>query len=402
MGTNSNSGDSILVRLAAVNAAFRPAGPISDQDLLAGRGEQLFELIDLTTTPGAHAVIYGERGVGKTSVASVFEVIASSQGCVSARINCNVLEDFGRVWTNMADQILDVSAGTAALDVEISRAAMEAFSYSQTPSDVVRYLRKLKSHAPLVLIFDEFDVLGDATVSESFANLMKATSDLGLDVHIVIVGVAEDIDALLEGHASVARGLHQIKMPRLSDDELHDIIKRGARKLQFTFSDRVSNAIVSLSQGLPHYTHLLAQQAARQAALARRTTVEEEDWRPAIDSALSKAQQQILDLYHKATASAQKTSITPAVLHACALASKDVQGFFRPTDLVGPLSQITGKSYQIPSFVKNLASLAEADRGPALETRTFADKRKRYRFANPLLQPFVLLKAEYQNPIGPS
>ncbi|MEV5630274.1 AAA family ATPase [Micromonospora tulbaghiae] len=382
----------MMERLREVNQVFLPARPVSDQELLAGRNDQLFNLLEMTFTPGAHAAIYGERGVGKTSVAAVFEIISRVQDNLTARINCNINEDFGRIWINMADHILDVAARTGLVPIEVARDAMDTLSYSQAPADVVRYLRRIVEHTPLVLIFDEFDIVGDAIVSESFANLMKAISDLGINAHLVIVGVAEDIDALLEGHASVARGLHQIKIPRLNDDELFNIIDRGAQKLHISFDDKVRQSIVTLSQGLPHYTHLLAQQAARWAIIGGRDKVLPEDWQPALSAALRQMQQQILDLYHIATASAKQTMF-PDLILACALAAKDIQGFFRPTDVVIPLQQVTGKQYQIPGFVKNLAALAGEDRGPILETKVFADRRPRYRFKNPLLQPYVLIKA---------
>jgi hypothetical protein len=244
----------------------------------------------------------------------------------------------------------------------------------------------------MVLIFDEFDIVGDAVASESFANTMKATSDLGINAHVVVVGVAEDIDALLDGHASVARGLHQIKIPRLSDGELRKIIAVGTKRLRLSFDDEVIDLIVNLSQGLPHYTHLLANQTSRRAILNDRTSAGREEFFKGVSAALRQVQQQILDVYHKATTSAKQTIFADLIL-ACALASKDMQGFFRPTDVVEPLSRVTGKNYQIPSFVKNLALLTDEQRGPVLETRVFADKRARYRFANPLMQPYVLIKA---------
>ncbi len=387
-----SGGKSILERLEEANKVFLPARPVSNQELLAGRNDQLFNLLEMIMTPGAHAAIYGERGVGKTSVAAVFERISINRDNLTARINCIVNEDFGRIWLNMADHVLDVAATSGLADVAIARDAMDAFADSQAPNDVVRYLRAISATRPMVLIFDEFDTVGDSIVSESFANLMKAISDLELNVHIVVVGVAEDIDALLEGHASVARGLQQIKMPRLSNAELTNIVKTGAESLEIGFPQDVVDRIVRLSQGLPHYTHLLAQQTVRQAILNGRNVVKKTDWRPAVTAALGKVQQQVLDIYHNATASAGK-SMYPEVLLACALAEKDVQGFFRPADVVEPMSRVTGKNYQIPGFIGNITRLTDPERGPALESRVFADHRPRYRFANPLLQPYLLIRA---------
>ncbi|MEO3750162.1 AAA family ATPase [Streptomyces sp. B6B3] len=395
--TDDFSFNNITQALDAVNAVFVPSAPVSDQELLAGRTEQLFRLIEMTRTAGAHAAIYGERGVGKTSVASVFELMIHGE-FFATRMNCSAEDDFASLWLSMADFISEEAGVSGAFNPSEIEQAREALAYSQTANDIARFLKRLSEKKSLVLLFDEFDVVGDSRISEQFANLMKALSDLRIQAHIVVIGVAEDIDALLEGHASVARGLQQVKMPRLSDDELRDIIIRGSRKLNLSFDEELIEKIVALSQGLPHYTHLLAQQAASSAVIARKDSVGSELWGTTLSAALQRAQQQIVDLYQSATVSAKKAMFGD-ILVACALAKKDKQGFFRPTDLVEPLSRVLDRRVGIPGFIKSLALLADPERGPALETRVFADKRPRYRFANPLLQPYALIAAEEQGKI---
>src|SRR3954462_7401320 len=50
---------------------FQPRTPITTRDLFAGRWTEITKLGDVITQPGLHAIIYGERGVGKTSLANV-------------------------------------------------------------------------------------------------------------------------------------------------------------------------------------------------------------------------------------------------------------------------------------------------------------------------------------------
>lgn len=51
----------ILERLNKLSRAFLPATPVAEAELLAGRTEQLFTLVEIVDVPGAHAAIYGER-----------------------------------------------------------------------------------------------------------------------------------------------------------------------------------------------------------------------------------------------------------------------------------------------------------------------------------------------------
>jgi replication-associated recombination protein RarA len=60
-----------LDRTRRVAEAFRPSAPIDRRDLFAGRAEQIAELFSIVSQPGQHAIVYGERGVGKTSLALV-------------------------------------------------------------------------------------------------------------------------------------------------------------------------------------------------------------------------------------------------------------------------------------------------------------------------------------------
>lgn len=69
----------------ASSVCFSPSAPITRKDLFAGRTKQLMQLIDAVTEPGQHAVIYGERGVGKTSMAAVCVEIFAPH---AVKVNC--------------------------------------------------------------------------------------------------------------------------------------------------------------------------------------------------------------------------------------------------------------------------------------------------------------------------
>jgi len=374
-------------RLQLMNEAFLPSAPVHSQELLAGRQEQLFALLEVTQTAGAHAAIFGERGVGKTSVAAVFESSILARGERAVRLNCSAMATFEQLWREMAEEWLskdptmeEVSALAALLQGEVTQASL------------VRALEALPAGMPIVVIFDEFDVIADAGVGADFANLMKAMSDKALSTHVAIVGVAEDVDAILMGHASAARGLHQVRMPRLDQVELEAILTNGFGAVGLKAPQEIYDRIVRLAQGLPHYTHLIGKECARRAILAERDVILLDDWQPALEGALAKAEQQVIDQYSAAVTTA-KPSMFPSLLLACALANKDLQSFFRPADVHAPLNALDGKTYAMAGFTGNLAKLATDERGPALQAREFADGRKRYRFANPLLQPYVLGKA---------
>jgi hypothetical protein len=72
------------------------------------------------------------------------------------------------------------------------------------------------------------------------------------------------------------------------------------------------------------------------------------------------------------------------------LAPKDELGFFSASAVREPLSRIMGSRREIPSFARHLKKFTEPSRGCILQ-KTGQTGRHFYRFANPLLQPFVIL-----------
>ena len=115
-----------------------------------------------------------------------------------------------------------------------------------------------------------------------------------------------------------------------------------------------------------------------------------------IEKCINKAQQSIKDAYHKATSSPRPDNLFKEVLLACSLATTDELGFFAASDVVLPMSEIKGSTYQIPSFARHLKEFCSVERGRILERR--GETRKfRYRFSDPLMRPYVTLQAVATN-----
>lgn len=79
---------------------FSPAAPVDERDLFAGRITQLRRVIDVVNQRGQHAIIFGERGVGKTSLANVISSYLGSVEGVSIlapHVNCDASDDFTRL-----------------------------------------------------------------------------------------------------------------------------------------------------------------------------------------------------------------------------------------------------------------------------------------------------------------
>lgn len=381
-----------------VGQAFRPAAPIDQRDLFAGRTQQMTELMDVISQRGQHAVLYGERGVGKTSLTTVMaDLLGGPEAVLAVRVNCDGTDTFATIWRKTFEEVSwkhqMPGAGFRPQVHEVVRTAAEILPPTDppTPNDVRRGLHALSSaYAAVVIIVDEFDRLRDERARTLFADTIKALSDYLVPATIVLVGVADNVDDLIAEHESVERALVQIHMPRMSQEELSEIVKRGLARVDMTIDISALRHITQLSQGLPHYTHLLAQWAARRAVINLRREVQPSDVDEAIRTALDHAQESIINSYHKATFSTRK-NLYEEVLLACALATGDDLGFFAAADARAPLNLIMRKRYDIPAFAPHLHALSAAERGPVLQKKGAARKFS-YRFINPLLQPYVIMK----------
>jgi predicted AAA+ superfamily ATPase len=61
----------MMVRFMRSGEVFTPSATIDNQALFAGRVNQLNRIIGAVSQRGQHAILFGERGVGKTSLANV-------------------------------------------------------------------------------------------------------------------------------------------------------------------------------------------------------------------------------------------------------------------------------------------------------------------------------------------
>lgn len=383
-----------------VSSVFTPAAPISEKDLFAGRLAEINKVVDAINQPGQHAIIYGERGVGKTSLANVLSSKLVSRSGIQAlapRVNCTVNDTFSVLWRNVLSQItFAINEPSAGFKGDIKKSVKAACDMVPDPShitpDQVRLLLSQIGRGQVFLvIFDEFDRLPNEVVRRALADTIKTLSDYAVPATIILVGVAETVGDLIAEHESIERALVQVPMPRMDHEELYEILDKGTRKLRMRIDSDARATIARLSQGFPTYTHRLGLHAARSAIADKRLTIEPHDVKSAIAESVGNTQQSLQNDYRMAITSSQPNNLYERVLLACALANRDQFGFFAAADVKDPLSAIMKRSYEIPSFAKHLKHFCDPNGGFVLRREGVA-RKYRYRFTNPLMQPFVTMK----------
>jgi Cdc6-like AAA superfamily ATPase len=386
-------------RLQALTEAFRPAAPIDRRALFSGRTRQLGDLFAVAEQPGQHALVYGERGVGKTSLVSVAAEVLAATDVVTARTTCDRSDDFESVWRKAVGELQftvkrpGIGFAGEARDVRMSATALLAAD--ATPHDVKRALQALTEARRVTIFIDEFDRLSSEQDRLLFADTVKTLSDELPSSTVVLVGVADDVEQLIAEHQSIERALVQIHMPRMSHDELAEVVTGGIERARLTIERKAVETIARLAQGLPHYAHLLGQLSARIALENLRTNVRLGDVNEAVAEAIEKTQQTVRETYRRATEE-NGDAVYPKIVLACALAEPDEFGFFKPADLSEPLRAIPGEEVEAGKY---LDALTDPAHGGLLQRRGAANPR--YRFVNPLLQPYVLMRALSEGAVSP-
>jgi len=371
-----------IQRLMLVAQAFTPSGPIDDLTLFSGRIEQIQEVASAVMQRGRHVALYGQRGVGKTSLASVLAELFNAPDLPERRrvlATCNTESTYEAIWFDIYRTL-----GIHSED-------------PITPENVRYEIAQLDPQA--IIVIDELDRLADDDALSLLADTIKSFSDHLVVSTIVLVGVAHSLIDLIGEHESIVRNLAQIEMPRMSRDELTEILEKGCERCRLRIRPDAMERIVSLSEGLPHYTHLLAFHAGTTVVQNDRHEITLTDVKSAIPLAVSK--HTIRDAYMRAVQSARRANLYPDVLLACALAPKNPLGFFTAGAIRHPLHAIAGRPLDIPAFSRHLTNFLKPERGSVLQ-REGEPRNYFYRFVDPILQQFIVLNGLSEERISDS
>lgn len=414
---------------------FTFATPVRKREFLAGRRQQLQQMDEALRTPGAALIVYGDRGVGKTSL--TYAALEGKEHLTHAcavedkygDIFCDILRRLGetvetestRKFVAGAEGTFGITPGLAAKKSEGSESSStfqpispEAIGPELVAERVAQHQARLSA-----LFIDEFDRIEDHTVHRLVAETIKLFSDRDIRTKIILVGIADVLHELFRAHASVERSIFPIQVPRMSHEELGELIDQRGRILDLTFADPVRPRIIELSDGFPSYTHSLSLHACQSAyprgVVARRPLpflerreieVTENDLQSAVGSVIERNKEVRGIPYEMATTgtSGVGTRIRASVLGACA---RSDHPWFSETQVLSCLKKLgirvlvpersratTGRrppvwSQVTPARVSQILRMFCAQENGSVLRR---DARGRYRFNDPLFGGYIKLR----------
>lgn len=375
---------------------FTPWAPIDSLSLFRGRSTQLRSLVEAISQSGRHAIIYGDRGAGKSSIANVLHEALSwsaSKSLMFVHVNCDFGDTFDSLWRKIFRE-LSVTEGNRVTNLQnkslhMPRTLEQWLSNAISPEDIRRVLSLVDSR--LVVIIDEYDqLIGNVETAHLMANTIKTLSDRRAPITLVLVGVADNIDQLIAEHESVERNLIQVHIPRMSDLEIAHIVNGGLAPLGMTVSADTFNLICLIALGLPSVAQLIGFHLASSAIENNRSFLEIQDLGIAIEAAIGAMPEGYSRNWQQAVGDVEFDSVSAKAMMSAALSRVDQFGWFGVQDEIDHFPALSeGPRMSIESYSQYLHSFA-TNRGPVLDRRKLS-KGWRFRFKNPCFQPFVIM-----------
>ncbi|HIE1061647.1 TPA: ATP-binding protein [Serratia marcescens] len=351
-------------KVSNVDNFFTPSKPIKAPTHLKGRDNEVHHILQTLTTVGKHGMIYGDRGIGKSSLAlstleggkkndilpdTIFIVRCDQRTKFKDIIRQPAVFIDEEYAADKRERTKKLGGGLKILDIFKADVGFEEKLTIEkeelTPSKAAFALEDLEA----VLLIDEFDVVAD-DVKREVAEFIKQLSDANSKLKTLLVGIASDGATLIAGHQSVNRCLHEIKLSRIENKYISEIIETGEEGLGIKFERQIKNSIVDISNGFPYFTHLIAKEAADIVLEEGKTVVDRDILELALKKAVVNTEGQLKRAYDLAVTSS-RTDVYPSILYS---ASKFDENKFTIQEWIGQIKDDTGKvlsNYHMSNYI---------------------------------------------------
>ncbi|MCE0504136.1 AAA family ATPase [Roseivivax sp. GX 12232] len=251
-----------------------PSRPLQSEELLRGRSEQLRGIETALYAPGRHVLIHGLRGVGKSSLAHT-AAYKLSRGGDPVIVGCDSSSTFGSIVKELYEEMVGkhpsireeikkrgFSMGPAWLRAEAaSETTVDAPDEPLSVNNAVRLIEVLveKQGGTPVFVVDEFDQITSKTSQKEFTNLIKQVADKYVNARFIFCGIGESVEAIMSAHGSADRYFHAVELGQLPWEARDEIVVNAAKALGIHIDRETNIRIAMISDGFPHYIHLLAE-----------------------------------------------------------------------------------------------------------------------------------------------
>jgi uncharacterized protein len=253
-----------------------PTTPIRSVEFLRGRDRILENIRRAFVQPGRQVFIYGDRGVGKTSLAQTAALEHQSADNEPIFLGCDNASTFYGAARSLAQRLRPGDPtvnkvtrsgrigtswkGFISADVQqtVERGGVPELRSVDDVVSVIGFLATKHSEQPVVVI-DEFERITDERERMLFADFIKQSGDQSLPVKFIFCGIGSALSDLLDAHHSCYRYLAVVELERLGFHPRLEIISNAVSAFGLQIEDTSAYRIAMISDGFPHYVHLITE-----------------------------------------------------------------------------------------------------------------------------------------------
>ncbi|MEZ5210756.1 ATP-binding protein [Gordonia sp. PP30] len=366
-------------------------------------GEALREL-------GGQVVIYGDTGVGKSSLLR-YASEDESMECVI--VECLSSKNYDDLMEDALRKLIDVkeikrtsrksgsagieAGGTVKLLVSLkgklnigAEKAVEFEVVQKSPLDAL--VEAMMKTGKRVLVLDNFQNIVRAEDRRLVAETMEFLSDRAAetgDIKIAVIGIAEDAPSLIHGSGSFRRRVTEIGVPRMPDEEIRSVLKRGFEILEVDVDRPVLDNLVFYSDGFPYFAHLLGLYLARESRRLKGVRIDESKVEPALKRAVKSVDQSFADRIERAFEVGGEIRPRKSILHL--LAQSGLREW-KSADVISAWEAEYGSRDAYQFLHVALAALLDEAHGSMLRRKGTRNKYI-YQFSDPYMRPYLRLTA---------
>lgn len=279
-----------------LRSAFTPSQPVRSARMFAGRMEVLKTLIRSIEDQQLHVILYGDRGIGKTSLLHILAQLAREARYIVRYGSCGEGVEFTEMFRAILKDIpllYHIDYEPTSVEIEEGKSLADLLPDGPLTVTMVSDILAKLAGTRVLIVLDEFDRAESQAFRRAIAELIKNLSDRSVRVQIVIAGVAANLTELIEHIPSIRRNILGLQVPSMNSTEIDELISNGQEACGLTFEQEAKALIAAAAYGSPYIASLLCQNAGLAAVERGANSVARQDAAQAIHQAVDEIEHRV-------------------------------------------------------------------------------------------------------------
>lgn len=396
----------------SVFEVFTPASPAKEAFVARDVADRLVYAL---RTPGKQVVIFGHSGSGKSTLVQrkLYEVYENhiTTSCIKGMSFESVLLDafdqldvfYSSGFSNQATSSISAQLKSSWAAISVARGTLTQSQSSRVlpPQLTVQNMARFAGEAKACWVLEDFHKL-DSDEKTKLSQAMKMFMDLSPkypDIKSVAIGAVATAREVVEYDKEMSNRVAEIEVKLMTHDELREIIRIGADKLNLKIGDGKASDIVKLSNGLPSICHQICLNCCLAAGINETTptpfTITSAHLDAAVKEYVETSSDSIRSRFDKAVKVERKRRYDNYGLILHGLSTADMDGL-AVGDLCRAIQSISS-TYPVNNIGRYLTRLQTDARGAVIRLDSSSGK---YSFSDPFIRSYALAYFERKSDGG--